>query len=152
MLTRILFALLLFQAAAPSPEMVEKQKKDAQEKAAETLRRIQPHPSDPTNLQSVLLDIMFAEQKKFMWWTWPEPLQGKVRIEQKRKKDGWFMSGTRYLDVNGRLYSQVLIDPTLRNPTVILIILLRDDDTEYRHVEIEADLTKGEAIQRKVLF
>lgn len=157
MLTNIILALAFFQApfVTPTPDQIAIMKKASVARAEAMLRKIQPHPADPEHFQSVLFDVTFRERHKFLWLTKYEPLSGKVRIEQKRTKDGFYFCGTFYLGVNGDLYGRVNIDPTLRDPTDILFIVLNSDGTEYRHIEITVsseDLKKGITIQKLIVF
>jgi hypothetical protein len=114
-----------------------------------------PHPPDPEHLQAVPMNISFSVQKKSWFIKWTEEASGKVRVEQKRPKDGWYICGYQYLDANGKLISPIQIDPTWRNPTVLLIALLDDAGLEITHAEIQVDskkLLNGEAITEKVVF
>lgn len=105
------------------------------------------------HLQSVNTNITFSYKEK---------LNGnKVRVEQKRPKDGWCgpgngdCGGYQYLDANGKLVSPIQLDLTWRNPTVILIALLDNFDREIAVTEIQADSKKllaGETLVEKAAF
>lgn len=144
----LLILLLLFQVPKPSVETLERRH--------ERNTPFYPHPPDPKHLQSVSTSIAFKREKKFLFIRYKESLNSnKVRIEQKRSKDGWYLCGYQRLDAYGKLVSSVEIDPTWRNPTVLLVVLLDEFDKEVATAEVQADSKKllaGELLTAEAVF
>jgi hypothetical protein len=114
---------------------------------------IYPHPPDPKHLLEIKFDLTFTIETKHWYGQSKEPLEGRIEFAQKRTKDGWYENNHRDTDVNGRIVSTVEIDPTWRNPTVLMLVWKGKDNRPVDSVTIEVpndELLKG--VKREITF
>lgn len=86
---------------------------------------IYPLTVTPKHLKQVKLDVTFREPKNSI-----------VRIAQAREKNGWYVAAIRDIK-DGHLDTYVDIDPTLRNPTVILLAPIDDKGNTSKEFELQ---------------